>query len=58
MTSAELEDYSLNRRVQYIEGNLETTEDKLLWALQKLDKAATAADNSDKMRKVLENRAA
>merc|ERR550519_2357537 len=32
-------------------------EDKLLLASQKLDKAATAADDSDRMRKVLESRA-
>ena len=32
-------------------------EDKLLLATQKLDKAVTAADDSDRMRKVLESRA-
>merc|ERR1711892_976006 len=32
---------------------LEKCEDKLLLATQKLDKAATAADDSDRMRKVL-----
>merc|ERR1711962_1302796 len=48
---------ALNRRVQSIEGDLETCEDKLLIASQKLDKAATAADDSDRMRKVLESRA-
>ena len=47
----------MNRRVQSLEGDLETCEDKLLLATQKLDKAATAADDSDRMRKVLENRA-
>merc|ERR1712203_184231 len=40
-----------------IEGDLETCEDKLLLASSKLDKAATAADDSDRMRKVLESRA-
>merc|ERR1712110_735360 len=35
----------------------EKCEDKLLIAANKLDKAATAADDSDRMRKVLENRA-
>ena len=54
LTAAELEVNSLNRRVQSIEGDLETCEDKLLMASQKLDKAATAADDSDRMRKVLE----
>merc|ERR1711876_56920 len=57
LQSAELEVNALNRRVQALEGDLETCEDKLLVATQKLDKAATAADDSDRMRKVLENRA-
>merc|ERR1712025_630380 len=53
LSSAELEVNALNRRVQALEGDLETCEDKLLLATQKLDKAATAADDSDRMRKVL-----
>merc|ERR1711993_200288 len=57
LLSAELEVNSLNRRVQSLEGDLETCEDKLLQATNKLDKAATAGDDSDRMRKVLENRA-
>merc|ERR1712236_199816 len=57
LSSAELEVNALNRRVQSLEGDLETCEDKLLIATTKLDKAATAADDSDRMRKVLENRA-
>merc|ERR1712192_299437 len=57
LSSAELEVNALNRRVQGLEGDLETCEDKLLLASQKLDKAATAADDSDRMRKVLESRA-
>merc|ERR1712038_1937477 len=57
LQSAELEVNALNRRVQALEGDLETCEDKLLVATQKLGKAATAADDSDGMRKVLENRA-
>merc|ERR1719462_409943 len=36
---------------------MENTEDRLLLASQKLDKAATAVDDSDRMRKVLESRA-
>merc|ERR1712156_390890 len=44
LQSAELEANALNRRVQALEGDLETCEDKLLVATQKLDKAATAAD--------------
>merc|ERR1712055_199983 len=57
LSAAELEVNALNRRVQALEGDLETCEDKLLLATQKLDKAATAADDSDRMRKVLEARA-
>merc|ERR1719242_2340188 len=57
LAAAELEVNALNRRVQGLEGDLETCEDKLLMASQKLDKAATAADDSDRMRKVLESRA-
>merc|ERR1711872_998119 len=53
----ELDMSSLNRRVQSLEGDLETCEDKLLLATQKLDKAATASDDSDRMRKVFESRA-
>merc|ERR1711963_254840 len=48
---------ALIRRVQGLEEDLEKCEDKLLQATNKLDKAATAADDSDRMRKVLENRA-
>merc|ERR1712154_241147 len=57
LSAAELEVNSLNRRVQSLGGDLETCEDKLLLATQKLDKAATAGDDSDRMRKVLEARA-
>merc|ERR1712127_699276 len=38
-------------------GDLEKTEEKLLVANQKLDKAATAADDSERMKKVLQNKA-
>merc|ERR1711935_372375 len=55
LSSAELEVNALNRRVQGLEEDLEKCEDKLLLATQKLDKAATAADDSDRMRKVLES---
>ena len=41
------------RRVINLEGDLETCEDRLLLASQKLDKAATAADDSDRMRYLL-----
>merc|ERR1711981_125631 len=48
--AAEAEFNRLNRRVQELEEDLEITE-------QKYDKAATAADDSDRMAKVLQNRA-
>merc|ERR1711936_1041722 len=57
LSSAELEVAALNRRVSGLEDDLEKCEDKLLIATQKLDKAATTADDSDRMRKVLESRA-
>ena len=43
------------RRVSGLEEDLEKTEEKLLVANQKFDKAATAADDSERMKKV-ENR--
>merc|ERR1712165_564823 len=58
LLAAEMEVNTLNRRVQHLEGDLEVCEDKLLLATQKLDKAATAADDSDRMRKVFESKAA
>ena len=58
LMGAELEVNALNKRVQHIEGDLEMCEDKMLLATQKLDKAATAADDSDRMRKVFESKAA
>ena len=45
-------------RVQELEEDLEITEQKYVLAIQKYDKAATAADDSDRMAKVLQNRAA
>eukprot|EP00091_Calanus_sinicus_P009842 TRINITY_DN2286_c0_g1_i2.p1 TRINITY_DN2286_c0_g1~~TRINITY_DN2286_c0_g1_i2.p1 ORF type:complete len:119 (-),score=43.39 TRINITY_DN2286_c0_g1_i2:128-484(-) len=56
--AAEAEFNRLNRRVQELEEDLETTGTKFVLASQKLDKAATTADDSDRMKKVLENRAA
>merc|ERR1711922_29576 len=55
--AAEDEVNALNRRVQGLEEDLEKTEEKLLLANQKLDKAATAADDSERMKKVLANKA-
>merc|ERR1711982_222797 len=56
--AAEAEFNRLNRRVQELEEDLETTVTKFVLASQKLDKAATTADDSDRMAKVLQNRAA
>merc|ERR1712179_372897 len=47
----------LNRRVGELEEDLEITENKYTIAIQKYDKAATEADDSDRMAKVLANRA-
>merc|ERR1712142_1319072 len=57
LLSAEAEVNALNRRVQGLEEDLEKSEEKLLIAAQKLDKAATAADDSERMSKVLQNKA-
>merc|ERR1712192_313897 len=56
--AAEAEFNRLNRRVQELEEDLENTETKFVLGSQKLDKAATTADDSNRMKKVLENRAA
>merc|ERR1712131_64391 len=50
LLAAEAEVNALNRRVQ----GLEEAVEKLLVANQKLDKAATAADDSERMKKVLQ----
>merc|ERR1712221_29120 len=55
--AAEAEFNRLNRRVQELEEDLEITEQKYVLAIQKYDKAATAADDSVRMAKVLQNRA-
>merc|ERR1712007_234270 len=56
LLAAEAEANALNRRVQGLEEDLEKSEEKLLIASQKLDKAATAADDSERMSKVLQNK--
>ena len=58
VNAAEAEFNRLNRRVQELEEDLETTQTKCQLAVTKLDKAAETADNSDRMAKVLQNRAA
>merc|ERR1712106_578818 len=54
--AAEAEFNRLNRRVGELEEDLEITETKYGTAIQKYDKAATEADDSDRMAKVLANR--
>ena len=41
LLAAEMEVNTLNKRVQHLEGDLETCEDKMLLATQKLDKVST-----------------
>merc|ERR1719483_1441582 len=48
---------ALNRRVSGLEEGLETTEEKLVAASAKLDKAGTAADDSERAKKVFQNKA-
>merc|ERR1719244_950004 len=48
---------ALNRRVQGLEEDLEKTVEKLVAANTKLDKAGTAADDSERAKKVFENKA-
>jgi len=55
--AAEAEFNRLNRRVQELEEDLEITEGKFVLGMQKYNKAATEADDSDRMAKVLQNRA-
>merc|ERR1712212_208041 len=47
---------ALNRRIQLLEEDLERSEERLATATQKLAEASHAADESERMRKVLENR--
>merc|ERR1712192_113310 len=56
LQGAELEVASMIRKVQHLEADLESFEDKMLLAAQKLDVAATAADDNDRMRKVFESK--
>merc|ERR1711956_182829 len=57
LQNAEGEVAALNRRVASLEEDLEKSEERLLTATQKLDLAATAGDDSQRMCKVLENKA-
>merc|ERR1712142_126493 len=57
LMAAEAEMNALNRRVSGLEEDLEKTEEKLVAANTKLDKAGTAADDSERAKKVFENKA-
>merc|ERR1711974_263574 len=54
--NAEGEVAALNRRIQLLEEDLERSEERLNTATTKLAEASQAADESERMRKVLENR--
>merc|ERR1712121_236993 len=58
LAATELEMNALNRRVSGLEEDLEKTEEKMVAAVAKLDKAATASDDSERARKVFESKAA
>merc|ERR1712198_773764 len=53
----ELEMNALNRRVSGLEEALEITETKMVQAVSKLDKAATASDDSERAKKVFQCKA-
>ncbi|RTG80827.1 tropomyosin 1, partial [Schistosoma bovis] len=55
-TKAEAEVASLQKRIRQLEDELESTETRLQEATVKLEEASKAADESDRGRKVLENR--
>merc|ERR1719481_500253 len=57
LMAAEAEMNALNRRVSGLEEDLEKTEEKLQQANTKLDKAGAAADDSERAKKVFENKA-
>merc|ERR1711872_519183 len=57
LLAAEAEMNALNGRVSGLEEDLEKTEEKLVAANTKLDKAGTAADDSERAKKVFENKA-
>merc|ERR1712115_218732 len=57
LAAAELEMNALNRRVSGLEEDLEKTEEKMVAAVGKLDKAATASDDSERAKKVFQCKA-
>merc|ERR1712203_1170071 len=52
LSAAELEMNALTRRVSGLEEDLDNTEQKMVAAVGKLDKASTAADDSERAKKV------
>ena len=58
LNAGEMELSNLNRQVQEIENSLEDCDDMMTLAVQKLDKAETACDDNDRLRKVIESKAA
>ncbi|KAK0086092.1 hypothetical protein PV325_003880 [Microctonus aethiopoides] len=56
LNRAESEVAALNRRIQLLEEDLERSEERLATATAKLAEASQAADESERIRKALENR--
>merc|ERR1712226_1085044 len=57
LAATELEMNALNRRVSGLEEDLEKTEEKMVAAVGKLDKAASASDDSERGKKVFQSKA-
>ena len=57
LLAAEAEMNALSRRVSSLEEDLEITEEKLVSARTKLDKAGTAGDDAERAKKVYQNKA-
>ena len=57
LNNGELELAALDRRVQEIENSLEDCDDMMLNAVNKLDKAQTACDDTERLRKVMKSKA-
>merc|ERR1712172_345760 len=58
LSATELEMAALQRRVSGLEEDLEKTETKMVAAVAKQDKAATAEDDSERAKKVFQSKAA